>query len=91
MIFLFIDTALDEWAWENILVDKRAGDYWNKMVKELIPKEQGYWERAKNRSMLRPPSTKMSGEAWQLQINGNKVVGRADSLLYDMITATRKR
>ena len=76
-------TVLDEWAWENVHVDELAGEYWTKMLKELIPEDQDYWERANNRFLLRPESTKMPGEAWQLQINGEKIVGRFDLFMYE--------
>ena len=77
------EEILDEWAIENIAVDHIAGNYWKKMVREIIPTDQRYWDRMDNRTLLRPRSTKMPGETWQVRINGEKLVGRLDSVLYE--------
>ena len=53
------------------------------MLTELIPEGQDYWERANNRFLLQPASTKMPGEAWQLKINGENIVGRFDLCMYE--------
>jgi hypothetical protein len=78
------DDVLDEWAIENIEVDNMAGQYWTKMVKELTPVDMPFWERMEDqRRFLRPESTTMPGETWQLRLGGDKVVGRIDDLVYD--------
>ena len=52
-------TVLNKWAWENIEVNRIAGEYWTK----IVPEDQIYWDSANNRFLLLlPPSTKMSGK-----------------------------
>ena len=74
---------MDEWAIENIEVDRIAGAYWTKMIKERIPEELPFWDRMEIRHMLRPPSTRMPGETWQVHLGDEKLVGRVDDFLYD--------
>jgi len=77
------EATLDEWAIDNIEVDRAAGAYWTQMVQDMVPVDQGYWDKMGNRSILRPAIQKMPGENWQMRINGHKIVGAIDDLLYD--------
>ena len=53
------------------------------MVKELIPADIPFWDRMEIRDLLRPASTIMPGEMWQIKINETKMIGRLDDVLYE--------
>ena len=68
-----VTVLLDEWATESLFVDRIAGKYWLQMIKDLIPDDIPFWERMDvRRDLLRPASTKMQGENWQIKVEGVK-------------------